>query len=168
MKQDRFLLIPHNHRLEKIPTDAIALDKSFDFMLVENNLIVVKVSTLERFFGFEQVIRNQAQIAIQQLEGLELMEDVQELRNLTEDLRLARKLMLVKNSPVLGIPVDQIISFIKDHPELTGKIPLNDEENRIRLTTAVAKKLFLKLLNDDYLFSHLTNLQYESQAKDKL
>ena len=39
---------------------------------------------------------------------------------------------------------------------------------RIRLTTAVAKKLFLKLLNDDYLFSHLTNLQYESQAKDKL
>jgi hypothetical protein len=168
LKRDRFLLVPQNQRLEKISSDAIALDKSVDFMLVENNLVIIKVTTLERFFGFEQVIRNQAQATIQSLQDFALMEDATELTALAENLTNARKLMRVKSSPVFSVPVAQVINFIKNHPELAGRLTLNGQESRVRLTTAVSKKLFFKLLNDDYLFSQLTELQYDSHAKDKL
>lgn len=168
LRQDRFLLIPSNERLIKVENDAIALDKSFDFMMVDNNLIVLKLSTLERFFGFEDVVRNQAQNTIAIVEANQILEDIQQLTDLAQGMTNARKLMRIRNSPVLSVPAANVLNFIRNHPELTGRISFNDDETRIRLTTGVSKKLFLKLLNDDYLFSQLTELQYDSHAKDRL
>lgn len=168
LKQDRFLLIPSNERLVKVNDDAIALDRSFDFMMVDENLIVLKLGILERFFGFEEVIRNQAQETIELLEGSELLENIEQVITMAHSMPNARKLMKIKNSPVLNVPVANVINFIRNHPELAGKIGFNANETKINLDTGVSKKLFLKLLNDDYLFSQLTELQYSSHAKDKL
>ncbi len=137
-------------------------------MMVDGNLIVLKLNILERFFGFEQVIRTQAQNTIALVEALALLEDIEQLNELAANLPNARKLMRIRTSPVLAVPVVNVINFINNHPELTGKIGFNDDNSRVRLTTGVSKKLFLKLLNDDYLFSQLTELQYESLAKDRL
>jgi hypothetical protein len=168
LKRDRFLLVPSLQRLVSLDSDAIAIDKSFDFMIVNNNLIVLKLSTLERYFGFEQVIRNQAMGTIALVEANALLEDIEQLYELAQKLPSARKLMRIRTSPVLGVPVNNVINFINNHPELTGRIGFNADSTRIRLTTGVSKKLFLKLLNDDYLFSQLTDLQYDSHAKDPL
>lgn len=168
LKQDRFLLIPSNERLVKVSDDAIALDRSFDFMMVDDNLIVLKLNTLERFFGFEDVVRNQAQNTIGLVEANQLLEDIEQLNDLALSMTNARKLMKIRTSPVLNVPVNNVINFIRNHPELTGKIDFNEDETRIRLSTGVSKKLFLKLLNDDYLFSELTELQYDTHAKDRL
>lgn len=168
LKRDRFLLVPSNQRLVALNSDAIAIDKSFDFMMVDGNLIVLKLNILERFFGFEQVIRAQAQNTIALVEALALLEDIEQLNELAANLPNARKLMRIRTSPVLAVRVVNVINFINNHPELTGKIGFNDDSSRVRLTTGVSKKLFLKLLNDDYLFSQLTELQYDSLAKDRL
>lgn len=168
LKRDRFLLIPSNERLVQIDRDAIALDRNFDFMLVDDNLIVLKLSILEKHFGYDEVIRNQANEAINFIQQNELLEDIAVLKELAENLTHARKLMKIKKSPVLGVPILDVIAFIKTHPQLTGRIRFNDDESKISLDTAISKKLFLKLLNDDYLFSELTKLQYQSLAKDPL
>lgn len=168
LKQDRFLLFPRNERLVKADHDFIAMDKSFDCMLIDNNLIVLKLNTMERFFGFEDVVRNQAQQTIAAIEALALLEDVAQLTELAQDISAARKLMHTRNSPVLNLPVQTVINFINTHPELTGKLGLNEAGTRVKLTSGISKKLFLKLLNDDYLFSQLTQLQYETHAKDRL
>lgn len=168
LRQDRFLLFPSNERLVKAENDFIALDRSFDFMMVDDNLIVLKLNTLERFFGFEDVIRNQAQNIIATIEANQLLEDIEQLNELAQSLATAKKIMKVRNSPVLNVPVENVINFINNHQELTGRIGFNDDGTRVRLTTGVSKKLFLKLLNDDYLFSQLTELQYDTHAKDRL
>jgi hypothetical protein len=168
LKRDRFLLIPSNQRLVKLQDDAIAIDRSFDFMLLDDNLIVLKLHILERFFGFEDVIRNQAQNTIGLIEVNELLEDIEQINEIAQNITTARKLMKIRNSPVLNVPVNNVINFIRNHPELTGKINFNENETKINLDTGVSKRLFLKLLNDDYLFSQLTELQYDSHAKDKL
>jgi hypothetical protein len=168
LRQDRFLLFASNERLVKAKNDFIALDKSFDFMMVDNNLIILKLSTLERFFGFEKVIRNQARNTIDNINANELLEDIGQLNELAQNISTARKLMRIRNSPVLNVPAQNVINFINNHPELTGKISFNQARTKVVLTTGVSKKLFLKLLNDDYLFSELTELQYETHAKDKL
>jgi hypothetical protein len=168
LKRDRFLLVPSNQRLVALDKDAIAIDKSFDFMMIDGNLIVLKLNILERFFGFEEVIRTQAQQAIASVEAIALLEDIEQLNELAGSLANARKLMKIRSSPVLRVPANSVINFINNHPELTGKIGFNDDNTRVRLTTIESKKLFLKLLNDDYLFSQLTELQYDSLAKDRL
>lgn len=168
LKRDRFLLIPSNQRLVKLQDDAIAIDRSFDFMLLDDNLIVLKLNILERFFGFEDVIRNQAQNTIGLIEANELLEDIEQINEIAQSMTTARKLMKIRNSPVLNVPVNNVVNFIRNHPELTGKINFNEDGTKINLDTAVSKRLFLKLLNDDYLFSQLTELQYDSHAKDKL
>ncbi|GAA4455067.1 anti-phage protein KwaB [Rurimicrobium arvi] len=168
LKRDRFLLIPSNQRLVKLQDDAIAIDRSFDFMLIDDNLIVLKLNILERFFGFEDVIRNQAQNTIGLIEANELLEDIEQINDIAQSMTTARKLMKIRNSPVLNVPVMNVINFIRNHPELTGKINFNSAGTKINLDTGVSKRLFLKLLNDDYLFSQLTELQYDSHAKDKL
>lgn len=168
LTRDRFLLIPRNERLVKIENDAIAIDRSFDFMMIDDSLIVLKLGILERFFGFEDVVRSKAQNTIEQIAVNELLEDIEQLTGIVQNMTNARKLMRIKNSPVLNVPVVNVINFIRNHPELTGKIGFNADETKINLTTQSSKKLFLKLLNDDYLFSELTELQYETHAKDKL
>ncbi|WGQ11383.1 anti-phage protein KwaB [Pedobacter gandavensis] len=168
LTRDRFLLIPRNERLVKIENDAIAIDRSFDFMMIDDSLIVLKLGILERFFGFEDVVRTKAQNTIEQIAVNELLEDIEQLNGIVQNMTNARKLMRIKNSPVLNVPVANVINFIRNHPELTGKIGFNADETKINLTTHSSKKLFLKLLNDDYLFSELTELQYETHAKDKL
>lgn len=168
LTRDRFLLIPRNERLVKIENDAIAIDRSFDFMMIDDSLIVLKLGILERFFGFEDVVRTKAQNTIEQIAVNELLEDIEQLNGIVQNMTNARKLMRIKNSPVLNVPVVNVINFIRNHPELTGKIGFNADGTKINLTTQSSKKLFLKLLNDDYLFSELTELQYDTHAKDKL
>jgi hypothetical protein len=168
LKRDRFLLIPSNQRLVKVQDDALAIDRSFDFMMLDGNLIVLKLNILERFFGFEDVIRNQAQNTIDLIEANQLIEDIGQINEIAQSMTNARKLMRIRNSPVLNVPVINVINFIRNHPELTGKISFNIDETKLNLDTGVSKRLFLKLLNDDYLFSQLTELQYDSHAKDKL
>lgn len=168
LRRDRFLLVPSGERLVEVQNDVIALDKSFDFMMVDDNLIVLKLNILERYFGFENVIRNQAINTIGLIEANELLEDIEQLLEIAQSMPNARKLMKIRNSPVLNVPAINVMNFIRNHPELTGKISFNADGTKINLDTGISKKLFLKLLNDDFLFSQLTELQYDSHAKDKL
>jgi hypothetical protein len=169
LKRDsRLFIIPDQQRFVRIGNDALALDKSFDFMMVDSSLIVLKLNILERFFGFDEVIRNQANSTIEQIEALGLIENIQSLADLVDEKTFARKLMSIRNSPVLDVPVNRVIDFVKNHPILKKKIRLNEDETKINLDTSISKKHILKLLNDDYLSSNLTELEYDTLAKDRL
>lgn len=169
LQRDRFLLIPvSNTRFVSAKQDAIMLDKKFDFMLLENELFVIKLTTLERSFGYETAIMGQAQQTIAVIQDIALLTDMQPLLDLAKELTNAKKLVKVRNSPVLQVPTANVINFIRNHPKLSGRIHFNADESQISLDTGVSKRLFLKLLNDDYLFSQLTELQYDTIAKDKV
>jgi hypothetical protein len=68
-------------------------------------------------------------------------------------------------SPVLQLAKTRIIDFIRNHGKLSLKIRFNDEIDRIVLDTDVSKVITIGILNDDYLKSNLTNLDYESEQK---
>ncbi|GAB2698571.1 hypothetical protein GCM10027037_23570 [Mucilaginibacter koreensis] len=169
LQRDRFLLVPiSNTRFVPAAQDAIVLDKKFDFMLVEDELFVIKLSTLKRSFGYEAAIMGQAQQTIAIIQNIALLADIQPLLDLATQLTNAKKLVKVRRSPVLRVPTANGINFIRNHPKLTGRIHFNADETQISLDTGVSKRLFLKLLNDDYLFSQLTELQYDTIAKDEV
>lgn len=158
------------NRLEKLPTDVIKINSGFDMLVVDNKFYINKVEVFEKFFGLDQVIINTAKLGIDEIEKSDLVVDSSVLNNRLSKTAFARKLIRVsKGSPVLGVVSNEnIIKFAKKHPYLKGKIKFNKNETKIDLDTKVSQDYFLKLLNDDYLHSQLTNSDYVSLAKDNL
>lgn len=155
-------------RLEQISDEFLRVNPGFQFFSVSDTLFVMDVNSLEKRFGFHDIIRREAEAGVDSIEGMELIENPEVLRESINDIKFARRLTKVaSSSPVIGnVGNDSIILFCKQFPNLAGKIRFNQNENKILLDTQVSKDLFLKLLMDNYLTSELTRLHYESLAKD--
>src|SRR6266404_1783296 len=141
-------LFPAGTRLDELKQDVLAISNKVDFVQVDDGLIIMNVQTLERFFGFEDVIKSQAQISLGVIDDAGFLADIESLQELATSLPSARKLMRVKaDSPVLQLPFEHVRDFIKQHPKLKKRIRFNADETQIALDTKVSKQLFLKLLD---------------------
>ena len=58
------------------------------------------------------------------------------------------------------------MEFTKTTSKLTGKFKYSEDGTKIRLDTKKSKDVFLKLMNDAFLRSELTEQYYEAFAKD--
>jgi hypothetical protein len=67
-----------------------------------------------------------------------------------------------------NIPNDQLISFVTNHSKLKDNIKTNDDKNKFVLKTNKSCDYFLKLLDDDFLKSELTQEEYEAIAKNNV
>jgi len=170
LKRDSILRIfPSATRFEKIDKNILSLNDSFEFLEINGSLIILNLKVLEKYFGYEQIIRKAAVENLHLIENSQLLEDVTILNSLSNDLKYAKKIVKIKhNTPVLALPVSTVISFIQRHPILKKRIRLNSDNSKISLDTKVSQELFLKLLNDDFLKSELTTLLYDSQNKDNI
>ncbi|WP_370239645.1 anti-phage protein KwaB [Neptunomonas phycophila] len=164
-----FFLKKSNQRFEKIDEDFFRISSNFQLLQISGNLIVVDLNTIEKFFGFHEVIKKEAEAGIKAVEEIQLLENPETLKKLVDDMPFARKLTkIAKASPVLKakVPNSKIIEFCKTFPNLKGKIRFNSDESKIQLDTKKSKDLFVKILMDDLLTSELTNYHYTSLAKD--
>lgn len=164
-----FFMIKHETRLEQIDEEFLRVSPGFQLLSVNDTLFVVDITTLEKYFGFHDVVRREAEAGLVAIEAMDVIENPEELRALINDVKFARRLTKVaRTSPVIqqGVANDSIIQFCREFPKLAGRIRFNEDEDKILLDTQVSKDLFLNLLMDNYLTSELTRLHYESLAKD--
>lgn len=63
---------------------------------------------------------------------------------------------------------EAIVEFTKNTPELAGKFKYSEDGTQIRLSTQKSKIAFLKLMNDAFLHSELTQQWYDASAKDNI
>ena len=159
-------------RFEKISGDDILrLNGDFQLIRIENDIYVTDVKVLERNLGFNELIFREASTTIESINGLNLLEDIQVLKDSAEDVSFARKLSKVnKTSPIFAnnIPKEIIVEFTKTNPGLKGAFKYSDDGLTIRLDTKKSKEAFIKLLNDSFLRSELTKEYYEARAKDNI
>lgn len=174
IKRDSFLLglIKANERFELIQGDDILrLNGDAQLILVDGEIYVFDTKILEQSIKFNILINKAADETIEAIDNLGLLEDIQVLRDSAEEISFARKLSKVKKtSPIfsLNIPKETIVQFTKTTKELEGRFKYSDDGQTIRLDTKKSKAAFLKLMNDSFLRSELTNQYYETSAKDKI
>lgn len=166
----KFFIFESNHRFTKLDTTMIRLDPNFDMLYVENKIIVKKLDILEKYAGFHSIIQREATASVLAIADAEIVDNAEVLNDMIHDVSFARKLTkTAKGSPVIGkIPTIAIVNFVKNHPKLKDKIKFSQDETKLHLDTKESKKQLLKLLNDDYLRSELTQAYYDSLAKDAL
>lgn len=158
-------------RLNKIKDELLRITANFQMLSVANQLIINDLRTLEKYFGFHEVIKREAVKGIDAVSKIGIVDDVESLKTLLTDIKYARQLTKIANcSPVLlnNIPNTEIIKFCQEFPKLINKIKFSEDKKKIVLDSNVSKALFLKLLMDDFLESKLTNQFYESIAKDTI
>lgn len=166
-----FFLKKSASRLERLDDEFLRVSAGFQMLRINGVLLVIALESLEKNFGFHDVIKREAALGIAAIESAELVSNPDVLKELIEDVKYARRLTkIAKSSPVLkaGVSSESIIRFCQTFPKLVGKIRFNEEQNKVLLDTKVSKDLFIKLLMDDFLTSELTSFHYTSVAKDSV
>lgn len=158
-------------RLERLNEEFLRISSGFQLMRINNTLLVFNLETLEKSFGFHDVIKREASFGVNAIENSSLVDNPAVLHDLIDDVKYARKLTrIAKSSPVIkaGIPGSAIVGFCKNFPKLSGKFRFNGNQDKVILDTKVSKDLLINLLMDNYLTSELTNYYYTSVAKDSV
>ncbi len=169
LKRDKYMLtpIPHQNRLKKVESDILRVDFNFQFCLLDNIIYVSDIDKMEKICSFHTLIVNEARKSIEKISLVDILENVEVLEDELDNVTFARKLTRVyKDSKVLGIvPNKTIVEFTKKHSYFQ-KNPIKSNGEKFVLDTKKSKDAFIKLMNDDFLKSELTNYEYESLAKN--
>lgn len=166
-----FFLKKDKTRLEQLDDEFLRLSENFQLMQINSNLFVIDLKSLEKNFGFYEIIKKEATLGIEKIEEMSLVENINVLKEMLDDIKYARQLTkIAKSSPVIKakIPNENIIRFCRTYKGLKGRIHLNPLENKILLDTKISKELFIKILMDNFLTSELTKFSYETIVKDSL
>lgn len=170
VRQDRMLgFLPIGDRFEKLSSNILQINNSIDFLFANDNLFVNNIKTLSSAYGYSEIIKNQARQNITLIQDLDLIANIGELTAFVDNIKYAKRVLRINaNSPVLQLAKLRIIEFITNHPKLSTKIRMNATNDRIMLDTDISKIITIGILNDDYLKSNLTDLDYESENKSEI
>ncbi len=170
VKRDRRLYVfPSAERFVEMQKDGFIINKGFDLMKVNEDIVVISLKTLEKYFSFDKVLEVESEEFLEVIEASNFIENIQELKEYASTNKsYQRKLISAKSTPVLGMQFNSVSAFVAGHPKLKNILKLNDSKTAFNLSSANSKKIFIKLLNDDYLNSDLTDLNYTANSKDKI
>ena len=152
---------------EKLTNSIFSIENRVDVIIIENTICPTKINFLEKYFGFENYIRNEAQNTVKEINNLELIDDIGSFNNFInkETLTNAKKLLKIKNPPVLSIPKEIIIQKLST---ISRYSDIKIKEGKIIVTSQKDVSIVLKMLNDDFLRSELSEREYDSPSKKVL
>lgn len=161
-----------NTRIAEITDNLLRLNFHFDFLFYKDKTYICNLSVLEKQQKFHVLIHTAAKIELEKIKSFNLLEDQSCLdKEVESNVSFARKLLKVSEGSLLlkkGVKNDVIINFIENREFLNKKIKLNDDKSKLILRSKKSKDMFLKLLDDDYLRSELSDEDYEILAKDNI
>lgn len=129
-------------------------------------------SSMEGQFKLNQVLNNEATTNMIVLENTHIVKDTIKIKQYIEKPAFCRKLVKVlRNSKVIkeGIPKETIFQFINNDDELREVLTVSEFEGEqyIDINSQKSAQRLLDLLNDEFVYSSLTNQKYQAVDKDE-
>lgn len=163
VKRDQVLLYKKESRLTMIKEDVIKLTPGFELMILDDEFYINDFSKFEKNFGFDDIANRIKSDVVTSIVSKNLVVDK---KGYLSTLSIPRKdVIRAKQSRVLSLNVEIIVSFALERQD---KIGLKVENGKLILNSKESIKKLFRLLNDDYLKSELTQLDYEILAKNEL
>lgn len=153
---------------KEIDANILNISYRVDFLIDENFFLIFNLKPLENQYGYKEIIEQQAQdilnaiSAINFIENLEIIGDnltvanAKKIKNCSDDI-----LQMCENQ--IGV----VKNFIENHCELKKYLKF-DSNNKIQLKNKKSANMLINFLTDSYLYSNLTNIEFESRSKKKL
>lgn len=158
-------------RFVSVQEDQIfRLNSKIDFLQASDNLYVLNMQVMETNFKIHNVLKKKAENFISEIKADGFVDNPEYIiERINENPSFARKVLKVnKESPVMKLPFKDLKTFVDKHPHLNGKLKFNKRGTKFALDTKTSAQLFIKLMDDDFLKSELTQKLYDSITKDRL
>ena len=128
------------------------------------NFYRTAINKLEASLGLDAILQREAATAFRKIEERNIVLDITKLKEACDKPSMLKKLRhALTVSEVKDLTNDDIIQFAKEQNKL--KFKFDEERNKFNIDSQAAAKRFIKLLDDDYLFSKLTSTDYDSEQK---
>lgn len=156
-------------QFDSINKEFLRIDTKIDVIKIDDSIFINNISILERHYEFKAIIEKEAEASLANIQSLDILSNIEVLTERITETAFSRKLSKISTtSPVFTLEKDHIMSFVKDHSKLGKAFKYSADESQIMLDTKKSQNMFLKLMNDDFLHSQLTNYDYVTPAKDQL
>lgn len=161
----KFYITKSGSQLDQVKEDILRMDTQMDAMMIGNEFFITNIAQLDKSSDFVDVITRKAKCALREIKKLDIVDSIEGLQERLGELTFARRLMsTMKNSPIKSMPTKEIIQFVKSNTALEKVLKI--ENDKIKLPSKRAQNYFIRLLNDDFLYSKLTKRDYEARAKN--
>lgn len=162
VKRDQILLVVKDKtRFSIVNQDILKITSGFEVMFLDGEFYINDFGKFEKTFSFDQIAKKETQKVVAEILRLNLVDDSKGY--LAAAVGSRKDILRAGKSPVLGIDSTIIATFAvsKQH-----QIGIKVVDGKLVLSSKAAVHRFYKLLNDDYLTSELTHMDYETLAKN--
>lgn len=155
-------------RLEKVKGRVYQFTDTITFIIVDKDILFKKVGALQSKFGFDTVIEQKADKALNAILDTGFISNPDKLQEYRDSMpAIAKKLMRAENSVILTLPWDYLKSAIEKSQSYGNRIRFG-EDGKIRVTSKEDMTNLLKLLNDQIVRSEITDNLYDAKSKETL
>lgn len=158
--------------LEKEP--LLKVSDKIDFMLVNKHFIILNLNLLESKYGFNDRYLRKGAESLELIRKKNILTNLEVFEKQIQKLAFSKKLMKVKtDNEVLKQPIQTMKKFLEDYKTKDGKNSLAKRikyvpgKGKFEIKTMVAAEDFVRLLNDQYLFSQLTQRPFISNVQEE-
>lgn len=161
----RIFLSKSGTQITTVDNDVLRMDSQIDCLLLDSDFYIINLKNLDTCKEFADLIRVRATQALGRIAELPYIDNVEGLRDRIQvELSFARRLMrAMDNSPITRLPPDTILDFVRNHHTLHRVLRINGD--KFVLMSKRSQNALISLLNDDFLYSKLTQRDYETLAK---
>lgn len=173
-KSRRKMLLWKNDSFSRIDTQTLVLDDNLRLAVTEHGAIMTQPTVYEALFGALPELANQAQqtydatLAPLDIDGSDELADA-----CSHDINMMRKLSSIESKlqdPAYRARLthDNLVQFIRAHPHVDVELTEANGQTRIVFDKRPQHRwAILKLLDDDFLRSNLTDTDYVSNSKTR-
>ncbi|MFZ6845543.1 anti-phage protein KwaB [Undibacterium sp. RuTC16W] len=164
VKRDQILLVVRdNTRFSLIDQDILKVTGGFEVLMLGNEFYINDFGKFEKSFAFDQIAKNAMQQVVAKITASNLVTDAKSY--LAEGFGSRKDILRAGKSRVLDLDVATVIAFVQAKQQQIG---IKVADGKLLLSSKDSVKKLYKLLNDDYLTSELTHVDYETLAKNEL
>ena len=154
-----------NSIFERKKDSLIRVTPGIQMMYVDDKILLIDMQRLEKSLGLNAILQKEANRIIDFVSQKGFVEDTTKLKEVCKKPSLLKKLNhALFESKTKDLSKDAIFNYIKEDNKL--KFKFNEKGDMLLLDTKAASERFIKLLDDDYLYSKMTNTEYDSVQKD--
>lgn len=158
--------------LEKDP--LLKISDKIDFMFIDNQFIIVNLQLFESKYGHSERYLKKGIESLNIIKDKNILSDTKIFDELVTNVGFSKKIMKVKaNNEVLNKSITELTTFLKEFKTkdekytLAKRIKFIPEQMKFEVKTKIAADDFIRLLNDQYLISKLTNRPYISEVQSE-
>ncbi|MFZ6773244.1 anti-phage protein KwaB [Undibacterium sp. SXout7W] len=164
VKRDQILLVLRdNTRFSLIDQDILKVTGGFEVLRLGDEFYINDFGKFEKSFAFDQIAKNAIGQITAKIVASDLVSDVKGY--LAAGFGSRKDILRARKSRVLNMDVATVIAFAQAKQQQIG---IKVADGKLLLSSKDSIKKLYRLLNDDYLTSELTHVDYETLAKNEL